>query len=151
MTWRLDGFYYNPIARAVDEWARSHQSHHTTLGDLCEVFDVPPFKHIYVEEGQGTPFFTSGEIFLLERKARKFLSKTQTKGLEQYILQRGWILLARSGQLGGIIGRPQFTDSALHNSATSDHVIRIVPRGGIPAGYLFEGSRHLLAESVVAK
>jgi type I restriction enzyme S subunit len=63
--------------------------------------------------------------------------KTQTKGLEKYILQRGWILLARSGQLGGIIGRPQFTDSALHEAATSDHVIRIAPRSSIPAGYLF--------------
>jgi type I restriction enzyme S subunit len=136
-TWRLDGFYYNPIARAVEAWARSHQNTRTTLGDLCEVFDVPPFKHIYVEEGWGIPFFTSGEIFLLERKARKFLSKTQTKGLEKYILQRGWILLARSGQLGGIIGRPQFTDSALHEAATSDHVIRIAPRSSIPAGYLF--------------
>jgi type I restriction enzyme, S subunit len=74
---------------------------------------------------------------LLERKALKFLSKTQTKGLERYILQRGWILLARSGQLGGIIGRPQFTDSALHEAATSDHVIRIAPHGSVPAGYLY--------------
>ena len=136
-TWRLDGFYYNPIAQTVESWARNHQNGYTNLGRLCKVFDVPQFKHIYVEEGQGLPFFTSGELFLLERKAQKFLSKTQTKGLEKYILQKGWILLARSGQLGGIIGRPQFSDSALHKATTSDHVIRIASRDSIPPGYLF--------------
>ena len=48
------------------------------------------------------------------------------------------MLLARSGQLGGIIGRPQIADSSLERSTASDHVIRIVPRdNAVPAGYIF--------------
>jgi type I restriction enzyme S subunit len=102
------------------------------------VFDVPPFKHIYVDETHGVPFFTSGELFLLDRRADKHLSRRHTRGLEKYIIRDGWVLLARSGQLGGIIGRPQMADSSMRDVSTSDHVVRIVATSSdVPAGYIF--------------
>ncbi len=136
---RLDAFYYNPFAQTIEDLIARQPKGFTTLEAITEsVFDVPPFKHIYVEAENGVPFFTSGDIFLLDRKTDKYLSKTQTRDLEKYILKQGWILLARSGQLGGIIGRPQFADSALDNAAASDHVIRIVPQPGkATAGFLY--------------
>ena len=135
---RLEAFFYNPRAARVTKWAVAHPNGHWQLSDIARVYDVPPFKHIYIEAANGVPFFTSGELFKLDRKPENFLSKTQTKGLEKYILGRGWVLLARSGQLGGIIGHPQFSDSTLDGAATSDHVIRIIPKdAGVPSGYLY--------------
>lgn len=134
---RLEGFYYNRTANELDKWALAHPNGHYALGDIARVFDVPPFKHIYVEASYGVPFFTSGEIFQLDRIPDKYLSKTQTVNLHKYILESGWVLLARSGQLGGIIGKPQFADSAMNKAATSDHVIRIVSKGVVPPGYLY--------------
>jgi type I restriction enzyme, S subunit len=136
---RLDGFYYNPNAQAIENMIVRQAKGYTSLEAITEdVFDVPPFKHIYVEPESGVPFFTSGDLFLLERKTDKYLSKTQTKELKKYVLKQGWILLARSGQLGGIIGRPQFADSTLHNATASDHVIRIVPKKGkSTSGFLY--------------
>ncbi len=135
---RLEGFFHNPVARAVDEWVSNHPAGHWLLGDVATIFDVPPFKHIYVDPEYGVPFYTSGDLFRLERKVKKHLSRKRTKGLEKYILERGWVLLARSGQLGGIIGRPQFSDSSMNQASTSDHVIRIVPKKDkVPAGYLY--------------
>lgn len=135
---RMEGFYHNSRARELECWAKDHTNGYWQLGDIADVYDVPPFKHIYVEPEVGVPFYTSGELFRLDRKADKFLSKTETKDLHKYILEEGWILLARSGQLGGIICRPQFSDSALAGSATSDHVIRIVPNiSNVPAGYIY--------------
>jgi type I restriction enzyme, S subunit len=133
---RLEGFFYNPTAARIDNWARSFGEQCVDLGSIADVYDVPPFKHIYVQSGYGIPFFTSGELFELSRTASKYLSNTRTKNLHRYILQRDWVLLARSGQLGGIIGRPQYADSALAGAAASDHVIRLVPKG-VPGGYLF--------------
>jgi len=133
---RMEGYFYNPLAASIEDWAKAKGDACVYLGDVAEVYDVPLFKHIYVDAEQGVPFFTSGDIFEIDRKARKFLSKTRTVNLHKYILQAGWILLARSGQLGGIIGRPQYSDSALSGSATSDHVLRVVP-DGIPSGYLY--------------
>ena len=133
---RFEGYYYNPQALAVDEWSLAHPNGYWSLGDVADVFDVPPFKHIYVEPEHGLPFFTSGDLFLLDRHADKHLSTTQTRDLHKYVIEQGWVLLARSGQLGGILGRPQFADSALHHTCTSDHVIRIVSKS-VPAGYLY--------------
>lgn len=135
-TGRMEGNFYNAVAARVESWARGVGARCRSLGDVADVYDVPPFKHIYVDEGYGVPFFTSGEIFGLDRTATKFLSKTRTLNLHKYMLEQDWVLLARSGQLGGIIGRPQYVDSALSGSATSDHVIRIVPRE-VPGGYLY--------------
>jgi len=133
---RFEGYYYNPRALTVDRWALEHPNGFWPLGEVADVFDVPPFKHIYVEAGYGTPFFTSGDLFFLDRHADKYLSRSRTRDLDKYVIEQGWVLLARSGQLGGILGRPQFADSALHQASTSDHVIRIVAKS-VPAGYLY--------------
>jgi type I restriction enzyme, S subunit len=135
-TGRMEGNFYNAIAAHVESWARGFGAQCKPLGGVADVYDVPPFKHIYVDERNGVPFFTSGEIFGLDRIATKFLSRTRTLNLHKYLLEQDWLMLARSGQLGGIIGRPQYVDSALSGSATSDHVIRIVPKG-VPGGYLY--------------
>lgn len=137
-TLRLEGYFHNPIAQNIDDWIEAEGKTFSSLGEVADVYDVPPFKHIYVDPEQGVPFFTSGDLFKLDRVTDKYLSKTQTKDLSKYILSQGWVLLARSGQLGGIIGRPQFADSSLDKAATSDHVIRIVPHSGkVPSGYLY--------------
>lgn len=135
---RFEAFFYNPVAIDLDRWVADHPNGHWLLGEVSNVFDVPPFKHVYVDEERGVPFYTSGDLFRLERLPEKYLSRTRTRDLVKYILEGGWVLLARSGQLGGIIGRPQFADSALHEAAASDHVIRIVPdRSRVPPGYLY--------------
>ena len=137
-TRRFEAYFHNPVALRLDDWISRRPEGHWRLRDVADVFDVPPFKHIYVGPEHGLPFYTSGALFRLERSADKHLSKTRTKDLHKYVLKKGWVLLARSGQLGGIIGRPQFADSALNETTTSDHVIRIVPRTElITAGFLY--------------
>ena len=133
---RFEGYYYNPRALAVDNWALAHPNRFWSFGEVANVFDVPPFKHIYVEPEYGPPFFTSGDLFLLDRHADKHLSRTRTRDLGKYVIEHGWVLLARSGQLGGNLGLPQFADSGLHRACTSDHVIRIVAKS-VFAGYLY--------------
>lgn len=135
---RLDSLFYNPTATELDEWIAAHSAGFDELGDVAEVFDVPPFKHIYVGPDEGVGFFTSADIFLIDRKPDKYLSRRQTKGLEKYVLETGWVLLARSGSLGGNIAKPQFADSAMSGATASDHVIRIAPKTDrISAGYLY--------------
>lgn len=136
-TTRLEGYFYNAKALRIEQRIRERAAYRR-LDEVADVYDVPPFKHIYVAASNGVPFFTSGDLFTLDRRADKFLSRTRTKNLHLYVLERGWVLLARSGQLGGILGKPQYSDSALEGAATSDHVIRIVPKkGAVPAGYLY--------------
>ena len=135
---RLEGYFYNPKANMLKKWAEQHPNGYAELGDLANVYDVPPFKHIYVNADEGTAFYPSGDLFRLNRDPTKYLSNSQTKGLAKYVINKGCVLLARSGQLGGIIGRPQYTDSALNKTTTSDHVIRISSTSEeVPTGYIY--------------
>jgi type I restriction enzyme S subunit len=135
---RLDAFHFNPTGIAAARAVNRYRAGSTSLKDACErIFDVPPFKHIYVAESVGIPFYTSAELFLRDRTPSKHLSRTETKGLPLYILQKGWLLLARSGQIGGVIGRLCLADSFLDGKTTSDHIIRLVPKPEWGAGFLW--------------
>jgi type I restriction enzyme S subunit len=136
-TARMDALFFNPVSRDLDEWLARHPMSSQELGAIADVFDVPPFKHIYVAPEEGIAFFTSADLFDLDRTTDKYLSR-QTRGLDKYILQHGWVLIARSGQLNGNIGKPQLVDTALSGSTASDHVIRIVSRDKrFSPGYLY--------------
>jgi len=135
---RLDTLFFNPLSCDLDEWLVNHSAGNKKLGEIAEVFDVPPFKHIYVGPEEGTPFFTSADLFDLDRVTDKYLSRGQTKGLQKYVLEEGWVLIARSGQLNGNIGLPQLVDSGMAETTASDHVIRIVPHDEeFSPGYLY--------------
>lgn len=135
---RLDSLFFNPVAIDIEKWIEEHPAGYWQLSEVANVFDVPQFKHIYVDPEFGTGFFTSGDIFLVDKKPDKFLSRSETKGLNKYILEKGWVLLARSGSLGGNIAIPQFADSAMVGMAASDHVIRIAPKSkSCLPGYLY--------------
>lgn len=138
-TRRCDPWFYNGRAVALERWVKAHKHGFWRLGDVANVFGVSPFKRVYVADGdQGIGFFGSADIFKLDRTPGTFIARAATKAIESYVLPRGAVLLASSGQLNGIIGRPQLVDSALAGQAASNHVLRIVPRPGeILAGYLF--------------
>lgn len=136
---RLDPWFYNAKAMAADEWVGSHTSGYSELQEMASVYGVPPFKRWYVEgDEHGIGFFGSADIFKVDRTPEKYLSMAQTHGLEKYILERETILLASSGSLGGVIGRPQFTDSELAGQAASNHVVRVMAKKHkVMPGYLY--------------
>lgn len=135
---RMDAHHYNSLACSVDKWMKTGRFQSKQLGEIAQVFDVPPFKHIYVESDEGVGFLTSAEIFKVDRTPTKFLSRVQTKGLQKYVLEDGWVLLARSGSLGGNIGKIAIADSSLAGQTASDHVIRISARTKeCSDGYIF--------------
>ena len=138
-TRRSDAWFFNGRAVLVEKWVASHVNGTWRLGDIAEVFGVPPFKRVYVTDGeQGIGFFGSADIFKLDRVPESFISRIATNRVAKYILPAGAIIMASSGQLNGIIGQPQFVDSVLAGMAASDHVLRIIPKPEkILAGYLF--------------
>jgi type I restriction enzyme S subunit len=136
-TGRIDALFFNPVSWELDEWLARHPARSQELGAIADVFDVPPFKHVYVAREEGIAFFTSADLFDLDRTTDKYLS-LQTRGLDKYILEHGWVLIARSGQLNGNIGKPQVVDSGLSCATASDHVIRILSRDErFSSGYLY--------------
>ena len=97
------------------------------LGEISEsIFAPPMFKHIYLNKDNGNPFLTGAELTRQNPKFYRWLSPRGVKDIEDYKVEKGTLLLYKSGTTdGGILGNVFIADDNLHGVCLSDHVIRI--------------------------
>ncbi len=128
--WRLDAQYYGMSDRRTR--IADKGIHFKRLDECCkEIYEVPPFVHIYVDPQAGVPFYTSSALFQSDLKPSHYLSPVM-KNLETYRIHVGQILMARSGDVsGGIMGSIMMVGKQLDQSTTSDHVIRFTPEPSV--------------------
>lgn len=95
-------------------------------------------KQIFVEEGYGTPFITSGGIFSKTITPERYLRNQLLGEEETWSINEYDTLVARSGQVGGIIGRGVWADSRLDGFAASPHILRLrTTSEEFPPGYVY--------------
>ncbi len=135
---RLDATFHNPTAQQAEQLVLDAKG--ITLNDAgVKGFESNRLKQIFVDEEFGTPFITSGGIFLKSIEPERFI-RTQSLGddEESWRINQQDILLARSGQVGGIIGRGVWSDARFDGIAASPHIIRLrATDNDYPAGYVF--------------
>ena len=121
--YRLDVIIYGIEGRqarqnlAQCKWDVAH------LGDkfIEDAFYLGRFKRIYVEEKDGVPFILPSQITEVYPKADKFISPATKVNIEDTRVERGQILLTRSGTIGIV----SYVSKTLENQSLSDDVIRI--------------------------
>ena len=93
------------------------------LGDklIEEIFYLGRFKRIYVEEKNGVPFILPSQMTEIYPKASKFISPATDIDIESTRVERGQVLLTRSGTIGVV----SYVSKTLENQSLSDDVIRI--------------------------
>jgi type I restriction enzyme S subunit len=134
---RLDAFYYSANVKDA-RTVLAKNSHSSLLQDIVEnVFEPNRVARIKVEEQQlGIPFFSSSEVFRVKPSAEYAISK-RTKGLSSFIVTEKDLLLPRSGQVGGLIGRAVLPLSTIIGNAASEHLIRVRCFSKEDAAYLW--------------
>jgi len=133
---RLDAGHYSPALAKALSLLRQSKMELRPLAEVTERIFIPPrFKRIYVEQEYGVPFLQGGHLVQAQPADMKFLSKTAHKGLERWIIRKGWVLVTCSGT----IGRTTIAPPSWDEWAASQHIMRIVPRndGPCPAGYVY--------------
>jgi type I restriction enzyme S subunit len=132
-TFRLDSQYYALFENKIETL---NASSFLELNDCCsELYEVPPFKHIYVKNG--IPFYTSSDLFNIDFVPSHFLT-IEMPNIEIYKIKKDQILMARSGNVeSGILGQLLIAGDLLDGTTTSDHVLRFtINRNVINIGYL---------------
>lgn len=98
------------------------------------IFNGGRYKRIYVTNPQcGIPLISSSGILKADLSDAKLVSKKFSPEIEDRLVQKGWILISRSGT----IGNTAFTNSGHAQKLASEHVIRLVPNDILRAGYLY--------------
>jgi type I restriction enzyme S subunit len=135
---RLDATYYDNAALESDRLIENVMSKNKFSSLNVSISENGRIKQVFVDEEFGVPFLTSREIFFQQYKPDRFLATNLLPDDDNWTVQEENILLARSGQVGGIIGRGVWADKRFTGCAVSVDVLRIDARySEILPGYLY--------------
>ncbi|MDI9730009.1 methylation-associated defense system restriction endonuclease subunit S MAD5 [Stutzerimonas stutzeri] len=134
---RLDATFHNPIAQEAEALTKAANGISLSSAGVLG-YESNRMKQVFVEEGFGTPFTTSGGIFLKSITPERYLRNQLLGEDETWRINEYDTLVARSGQVGGIIGRGVWADSRLDGFAASPHILRLRPTSAdFPPGYVY--------------
>ena len=119
---RLDATFHNPIAQQAEALTKAANGIALSSAGVLG-FESNRMKQVFVEEGYGTPFITSGGIFSKTITPERYLRNQLLGEDETWRINEYDTLVARSGQVGGIIGRGVWADSRLDGFAASPHIL----------------------------
>lgn len=121
---RLDASTYCGVVRDAERLIDSRDI--GILGNLVEkVFLSGRFARPFGEGG--VPFVTPSDLFDVNVKPTKRIYAKLVPNREQYILHEGELLMVRSGQKYGLLGRTMMVNSNQDGLFGSDDPIHIVP------------------------
>jgi type I restriction enzyme S subunit len=125
LTRRIDAFHHSVPVVAARKTLASHPTS-APLGDkVVEVFEPNRGARRKVSDTTyGVPFLSSSEMFHLDPQG-DYLISLRTPNLERLLIDSSDVLLPRSGQLGGIIGRVVLPLPGNYDYAASEHLVRV--------------------------
>jgi type I restriction enzyme S subunit len=135
---RLEATFHDAVAQESDRLIAGvpRKDALSTLG--ISISETGRLKQVFVDKEFGAPFLTSGEIFRQRYEPDRFLSNRLLPDESEWATQEGDLLLARSGQVGGIIGRGVWADRRFAGGCVSVDVLRLGAQNSqILPGYLY--------------
>ncbi|CAH7015908.1 Restriction endonuclease subunit S [Vibrio chagasii] len=135
---RIDATFHDQVAQLSDNLIEKAGAEKTLAELGVKTGESGRMKLVFTESEHGVPFSTSGEIFRARYEPKRFLAKSKLGDVADWGVRQEDILLARSGQVGGIIGTGVWADSRFENAAVSVDVIRIkAQESEVLPGYLY--------------
>lgn len=137
--YRLDSHYYSIKYKDANDAIREQAVEYISLKDLTSnIFMGNRFTRNFVNSNNGIQFIGTRNTLQIRPSELKYLSKTETQNISELILNKNWILLARSGSLGGTFGRVSFVWNNFEGYCGSEHIIRVCPNDNkIDSAYLY--------------
>ena len=125
--YRLDACYYSKRANRARESFAEASLPSIPISSIADVFALSDFSLFRIpaaNEKLGVPFYTFSDIEEFNPQPTMFLSKRLEPNLDDYLVQKGWVLISRAGTIGKVV----LVGAELHGKAVSNHAIRIIPR-----------------------
>ncbi|MGA2408595.1 MAG: restriction endonuclease subunit S [Bacteroidales bacterium] len=132
--YRLDAHFYNSMADLVVKNIKAFASNYRKINeDIADkIFYLNRFTRTFVEKDFGIPYLAGKDIIKIRPTDVSYLSKSETYGLDDYKLEKGWILMTCSGTLG----RTCYIWNNYEKWVGTHDLIRIVCKNHFDSGYL---------------
>ncbi|MFA5105336.1 MAG: restriction endonuclease subunit S [Candidatus Micrarchaeia archaeon] len=135
---RFEAHYHVPIVDEIEAQLKKTGLEVVNVGNqrVSKAIILPGrFKRIYVDEAQGVPFLSGGNIMEFDPPDIKHLSKSLHSNVieKEITIHQNMVLITRSGTVGNVVLAPQHLDGC----TATEHIIRVVPSDAINPGYLY--------------
>src|SRR5262249_9215405 len=100
---RFESEAYLTGGYAIRHAIQSSNVAYRRMVELADIWMPGRLKGIKVAPGSGKPFFAATQVFDIQPVARKWLAPSHTADLENRFVQRGWLLVTCSGNVGEAI------------------------------------------------
>lgn len=139
---RIEGQFYRSEVLQVENLVRNAGHRVERLADVVESVSMSQrFKRHF--GANGTPYRSASELFDVNPPVTKRIYAGLLTNPENYMLQPGDIIMARSGQTYGLLGRTVVLTENHAGTFGSEDLIRIVPDDQLaPTGYLQTALNH---------
>jgi hypothetical protein len=139
---RLDAWHYNPSARTITAHLSKKSIAWSPLQELgFKVWLPTRFRRVSAIDG--VPLLDSSDLFETNPDITKSIADGDFGDPFRGRVQRGWVLLSRSGQIYGLNGSAMITGHCHEEKVISDHIIRIAPeKAKCRVGYLLVAITH---------
>jgi type I restriction enzyme S subunit len=123
---RMDALHHSQKVVAARR-ALAHEKTSVPLDSkVAEVFEPNRGPRLKVDDPAfGVPFLSSSEVFRLDPTGEYSISRRRTPHLDRLLVTEKDLLLPRSGQLGGVIGRAVLPLPTYYGDAASEHLVRV--------------------------
>jgi hypothetical protein len=148
---RFDAARHNPGAAAIYRFLGNRGQEFSTLPQAGYDVWVPGrYKRIPVEDG--VVYRDSADLLEVNPDLPKRYADCKFGDRFRGRVKDGWILVACSGQVYGIIGTAILATQVLNDQVVSNHVLRASPqKGSVPAGYVVTALTHPLLGRPIVK
>lgn len=139
---RLEGQFHRDEARRIERLVHQSADQLEPLGDLVESIGLGArFKRYF--GANGTPYRSASELFDVNPDVTKRIYAALLPDADRYLLHPGWIIMVRSGQTYGLLGRTTVLTERHEGVFGSDDLIRIKPDGSrVLTGFLQTALNH---------
>jgi hypothetical protein len=139
---RLEGAFHSPISAAILARFQSLGLKVQPLESLTDgVYWMTRFARVFGEEG--APYMSAEELFALNAPIEKRVMIEQAKNANEFFVKAGWIVMACSGQVYGLLGSVALMTELHEETFFSHDLIRVLPRCDlIRPGYLYTALGH---------
>ncbi len=131
---RLDSSFYDPHAKTtVNILAKKFKNVLENMGEKNNVYELPTYKRIYLDNLSGTPFLSGKNLLQSKFQDIKYLAKNVIKNFEKYLIEENMVLVT----MRGTCGRTRLIDKSLNGYGASHNILRLKNSKEYDPGYLF--------------
>lgn len=138
---RFDAWSHNPEKAEIEARLQRGAKSWTSIQECnCDVWLPNRFKRIRAQDG--VELIDSSQIFEINPDYARRISVSEISDKNNGFVKGGWLMMARSGQVYGLLGSVAMATEQHEGKVVSDDVIRIAPGENITSGYLYIALSH---------